>query len=106
MRLTKKNDIGIYESRKHQEDWANLGEANQKLGPLEDAEELCEKIVSQPIYEKNNTTGEIREINYEGYTALYDFRKRRIEIRDWDYVDGFDLDDYGINWALTKGELL
>lgn len=39
MRLTKKTDIGIYESRKHQEDWANLGETNQKLGPLEDIEE-------------------------------------------------------------------
>ena len=80
MRLTKKTDIGIYESKKHQEDWANLGEANQKLGPLEDIEELCEKIVSQPIYEKFIDTGEIHEEDYSYYKALYNFRKRRIEI--------------------------
>ena len=108
MRLTKyePSKDSMFPYRLRDEEPSTELDATHKLGRLEDAEELCEKIVSQPIYEKNNTTGEIREINYEDYTALYDFKKRRIEIHDWDYVDGFDLDDYGINWALTKEELL
>ena len=105
MRLTKKNDIGTYESRKHQEDWANLCEANQKLGPLEDAEELCEEIVSQTVYIKC-ADGFIYGDNYEDYKALYNFKKRRIEIYGWDFINYLDLDDYGKTWALTKVELL
>ena len=105
MRLTKKNDIGIYESRKHQEDWANLGETNQKLGPLEDAEELCEKIVSQPIYEKFTDSGEIHEEDYSDYKALYNFRKRRIEIYGYEFIAWFELDGYGKTWSLDKKDL-
>lgn len=106
MRLTKKTDIGIYESKKHQEDWANLGEANQKLGPLEDVEELCEKIISQPIYEKFIDTGEIHQEDYTDYKALYNFKERRIEIYDYEFIAWFVLDEYGKTWALTKEELL
>ena len=39
-----------------------------KLGQLEDIEELCEKIVSQPIYEKLFIPNDIESIRTDSYT--------------------------------------
>ena len=79
---------------------------NNKLGQLEDIEELCEKIVSQPIYEKSVDTGEIHEEDYTEYRALYNFKERTIEIYGYEFINGFKLDNYGKTWALTKEKLL
>lgn len=80
--------------------------AEEKLCLLEDIEELCEKIVSQPIYEKYIDNGEIHEEDYTEYRALYNFKERTIEIYDFEFINGFKLDNYGKTWALTKEELL
>ena len=77
-----------------------------KLGRLEDIEDLCEKIVSQPIYEKYVDTGEIHEEDYTEYRALYNFKERTIEIYDFEFINGFKLDNYRKTWALTKEKLL
>ena len=79
---------------------------NNKLGQLEDIEELCEKIVSQPIYEKYVDNGEIHEEDYTEYRALYNFKERTIEIYGYEFINGFKLDNYGKTWALTKEKLL
>lgn len=76
-----------------------------KLGQLEDVEELCEKIVSQPIYEKFRDTGEIHKEKYTDYIALYNFKERRIEIYGFEFIMWFKLDEYGKFWAFTKEEL-
>lgn len=77
-----------------------------ELGQLEDIEDLCEKIVSQPIYEKYIDTGEIHEEDYTEYRALYNFKERTIEIYGYEFINGFKLDNYGKTWALTKEKLL
>ena len=84
--------------------------AQEKLCLLEDIEELCEKIVTQPIYERYENryddTSEIHEKNYTEFQALYNFKERTIELRDcFDIVNWFKLDDYGKTWSLTKEEL-
>lgn len=78
---------------------------DEKLCQLEDAEELCEKIVSQPIYEKYDT-GEIHKEDYTEYHALYNFKERKIEVYGFEFINWFELDEYGKTWALTKEELL
>ena len=77
-----------------------------KLGQLEDIEELFEKIVSQPIWEKYTDTGEVHQENYTECDALYNFKKNRIELYMYDFVNYFEIDMYGKTWALTKEELL
>lgn len=84
---------------------AAINRVIDKLGQLEDIEELCEKIVSQPIYEKYRDTGEIHKENYSEYHALYNFKERRIEIFSCDFINWFELDEYGKFWAFTKEEL-
>ena len=79
--------------------------AIDKLGQLEDIEELCEKIVSQPIYEKYEDNGQIHKEDYTEYRALYNFEERRIELYGYECINGFELDKYGKTWALTKEEL-
>lgn len=79
--------------------------AIDKLGQLEDIEELCEKIVSQPIYEKYEDNGKIHKEDYTEYKALYNFKERRIELYGYEFINWFELDNYGITWALTKEEL-
>ena len=78
----------------------------EKLGQLEDIEELCEKIVSQPIYKKFINTGTISKKNYIGCYALYNFKDRSIDIYDDEFINSFGVEDYGKTWALTKEELL
>ena len=77
-----------------------------KLGELEDVEELCEKIVSKPIFEKFLDTNEIHEEDYTDCFALYSFKHKRIELYRYDFVNYFELKDYGITWALSEEELL
>lgn len=85
--------------------WLRIYEAYQELGKLEDLEELCEKMVSQPIYEKYEDNGEIHKEDYTEYQALYNFKKRRIELYGYEIINGFEIDKYGKTWALTKEEL-
>lgn len=77
-----------------------------KLGRLEDIEEVCEKLVSQPIYEKYADTHEIHKEDYTECRALYSFEFNRIELYLWDFLMAFELDQYGKTWAFTKEELL
>ena len=85
--------------------WLRIYEAYQELGKLEDLEELCEKIVSQPIYEKYEDNGQIHKEDYTEYQALYNFKERRIELYGYEIINGFEIDKYGKTWALTKEEL-
>ena len=79
--------------------------AEEKLYQLENIEELCEKIINQTIYEKNER-GEIYEENYKECQSLYNFKEKRIEILYCiELVNWFELDSYGKTWALTKEEL-
>ena len=80
-------------------------EVNKKLYEYENIEELCEKIVSQPIYEKYGDTDEIHEEDFKGYTALYNFKERRIELDFEDYSVYFELDSYGKEWSLCCEDL-
>lgn len=84
----------------------NKGLAQGKLCELEDVEELCEKMVTQCIYEIYGSIGEIHEENYIGCQAVYNFKERTIELRDcFEIVNWFKLDDYGKTWALSRKEL-
>lgn len=80
--------------------------AEEKLCLLEDIEELCEKMITQSIYEIYGSIGEIHEENYIGCQAVYNFKERTIELVDcFEIVNWFNVDDYGKTWALTKEEL-
>ena len=80
-------------------------EVYKKLYEYENIEELCEKMVSQPIYEKYIDNGEINKEDYTGYEALYNFKKRRIELYFGDYPIYFELDSYGKEWSLCCEDL-
>lgn len=83
----------------------NFIKAINKLGRLEDIEELCEKVVSQSIYEKYEDTNKIHKEDYTGCSALYSFKHNRIELYFGDFVNYLELDQYGKTWALDKKEL-
>ena len=76
-------------------------EAYKKLYELENIEELCEKIVTQPVYEKYST-GEIHKEDYKGYEALYNFKERRIELYEEGFPYYFELDSYGEKWSFSR----
>ena len=80
-------------------------EAYKKLYELENIEELCEKIVSQTVYEKYGYTGEIHEEDFKGYEALYNFKERRIELYYEEYPIYFELDSYGEKWSFCCEDL-
>ena len=82
-----------------------VSNCSQKLGRYEDIEELCEKIVSQPIYEKYEDNGKIHKEDYTEYKALYNFKERRIELYFGDYSVYFELDSYGKEWSLCCEDL-
>ena len=83
----------------------NIDEACEKLYEYENIEELCEKIVSQPVYEKYGYTGEIHEEDFKRYTALYNFKERRIELYEEGYLIYFELDSYGKEWSFCCEDL-
>ena len=83
----------------------NIDEACEKLYEYENIEVLCEKIVSQTVYEKYGDTGEIHEEDYKGYTALYNFKERRIELYSKGYLIYFELDSYGKEWSFCCEDL-
>ena len=83
----------------------NIDEACEKLYEYENIEVLCEKIVSQTVYEKYGDTGEIHEEDYKGYTALYNFKERRIELYSEGHPIYFELDSYGKEWSLCCEDL-
>ena len=80
-------------------------EAYEKLYQLENIEELCEKIVSQPIYEKYVDNGEIHKEDFTGYEALYNFKERRIELYYEEYPIYSELDRYGETWSFCCEDL-
>ena len=84
---------------------ANQNLANRKLYEYENIEELCEKIVSQTVYEKYEYTGEIHEEDFKDYTALYNFKERRIELYYEEYPIYFELDSYGEKWSFCCEDL-
>ena len=83
----------------------NIDEACGKLYEYENIEELCEKIVSQTVYEKYIDDGEIHEGDYKNYEALYNFKERRIELYSKGYQIYFELDSYGKEWSLCYEDL-
>ena len=83
----------------------NIDEACEKLYEYENIEELCEKMVSQTVYEKYGDTGEIHEEDYKRYTALYNFKERRIELYSKGYLIYFELDSYGKEWSFCCEDL-
>lgn len=85
--------------------YLDMDEACKKLYEYENIEELCEKIVSQTVYEKYGDTDEIHEEDFKGYTALYNFKERRIELYFWDYSVYFELDSYGKEWSFCCEDL-
>ena len=108
MRITKKRENGFYELKEGEEIY---GEGNgirlvQIVGQYEDIKELCEKIVSQPIYEKYIDDGEIHKENYIGEYVSYNFKERSIYIYGYGFIHRFELENYGKTWALTKEELV
>ena len=76
-----------------------------KLAAYEDIEEFCEKVASQPIYEKYEDTGKIHKEDYTECRALFSFEYNRIELYMLDFVNYLELSEYGITWAFTKEEL-
>lgn len=108
MRITEKKENGFYKLKPGKEIYSEDDGIRlvQIVGQYEDIEELCEKIVSQPIYKKYINTGTISKKDYIGYYALYNFKDRSIDIYEYEFVNSFDLEDYGKTRALTKEELL
>lgn len=85
--------------------YLDMDEACKKLYEYENIEELCEKIVSQTVYEKYEYTGEIHEEDFTGYEALYNFKERRIELYSEGYPIYFELDRYGEKWSFCCDDL-
>ena len=108
MRLTEKvNSTSVWSFELYRpKKCMTSAECYNKLGQLEDIEELCEKIAEKPIYEKFYDTHEIHEEDYTECSILYNFKEKRIEFYECDFVNYLYLKDYGKWWALTKEELL
>lgn len=104
MRLTHKHKYKR-SSQRFVFDMKDYRKACQKLGQLEDAEELCKKIVSQPVYEKDLLTGHIYKRSYKGYHALYDFETESIDIYCLAFEESYCLKSYKKTWAFSKKEL-
>ena len=90
----------------------NIWKAINKLGQLEDIEELIEKMYKQPIYKKCGVY--IYERNYTtDKNILYNFKNKNIEIyeiidgihNEYLFVDELKVEGYGKTWALTREEL-
>ena len=75
-----------------------------KLGQLEDKEELCIKMTTQPIYEKFSKTN-ICKLNFTGYNAAYDFKNNCIILYEGHKATIYFINEYGKTWSLTKEEL-
>ena len=81
-----------------------LREACNKLGQLEDINEMCYKLKCQPIYEKY-VDNKVRKDDYTAWWAFYDFEYNNIVLcRDGEYKF-LSVDEYGNLWAFTKEEL-
>lgn len=102
MRLTCKTAIGYCDMQ-----IATRENKLDKLGKLEDAEEICEKLENQRrFFRKYIDTNEIVETEYRWrITTAYNFNKKKIYVIGRGFGDVFDLDEYGITWAITKEEL-
>ena len=78
--------------------------AEEKLCQLEDKEELCIKMTTQPIYEKFSKTN-IYKLDYTGYNAAYDFKNNCIILYEGHKATIYFINEYGKTWSLTKEEL-
>ena len=100
MRLTEKYH-GHYCSNKN----GGFYDLYKKLGQLEDAEELCEKVTKQPYYLKD-PDGTISETDDTDCTALYSFEKNAIVLIYYGECSFIlKINEYGKTWAFTKEEL-
>lgn len=112
MRLTEKNNTGYLTSQKYfpSKEFENKNELESaalllnKLGQLEDKEELCIKMTTQPIYEKFFNSY-VRKLNFSGYNASYDFKNNCIMLYNGHTATIYSVKDYGKTWAFTKEEL-
>lgn len=110
MRFTKKeiSDIGkhighyfVYTKYANKESNAYIN----KLGQLEDIEELCIKMTTQIIYEKFSNTN-IGKLDFIGYSTAYDFENNCIMVYKGHEATIYSVNEYGKTWALTKEVLL
>lgn len=114
MRLTKKTKNGYFHKLfgdnpiyTKEQMISDLDDIVQKLGQLEDAEELCIKMTTQPIYEKFKLSStHICKLDYTGYNAAYDFKNNCIIVYTDHKATIYSVNEYGKTWALTKEELL
>lgn len=104
MRLTKKDKTGYTLNEHYGMLTTGLKSTFNKLGQVEDIEELCKKIVSQPMYEKF-FKADIYELDYTGHNAAYDFKNNCIIVYLGHGATIYSVDEYGKTWALTREEL-
>jgi len=100
MRLTDLTSMGYLPNF-----MADEGDCIQKLGKLEDIEELCEKVTKQPYYQKY-LDGTISKVDDTDCTALYSFEENAIAlIYAGEWYGSLKINEYGKTWALTRKEL-
>lgn len=101
MRLTKKRADGHYDDL----DECVSTRCSDKLGQLEDIEELCKEVTKQPYYQKY-LDGTISKVDDTDCVALYCFEENAIAlIYAGEWYGSLRINEYGKTWALTKEEL-
>ena len=116
-RLTEKNNTGydfIGKYNDNAEEFKNNSKLRDaildKLGRLEDIEEIIEKMHTQPIYQKCKIV--MIDLDYTNKHILYNFKNNTIEIYEvievydeYSFIGLLKVEDYGKTWAFTKEEL-
>lgn len=109
MRLTKRHKlnelVGYTVGDMYMDGYQTIGTPITKLGQLEDIEELCIKMTTQPIYEKFFKTN-ICKLDFIGCNTAYDFKNNCIIVYKDSIATIYFINRYGKTWALTKEELL
>lgn len=82
----------------------SFAKVEQKLGQLEDIQELCTKMTAQPLYEKFSKTN-ICKLDFIGWNTAYDFENNCIIIYKDKKATAYFINNYGKTWALTREEL-
>ena len=107
MRLTKyePNENSMFPYKLKDDELSTELDSVHKLGQLEDIEELCIKITTQPVYEKL-PNAKINKFDFTEYNSAYDFENKCIIVYKGSSAIVFFIKDYGKTWAMTKEELL
>lgn len=106
-RLTDKSDLEIIKKNKV-ESVGVRPEYFLKLGQYEDIEELCERILKEPVYYTFVDSDKIIEKRYDEYDyyVSYNFRGHCIEVHKFYFLDHtYDINDYGRFWSFNKKDL-